>query len=127
MILKLKPALKDYIWGGQKLKTDFGFQSDMDIVAEGWMLTCHKDGENIVENGEFAGKTLSETIDKLGKETLGKHAQRFDRFPILIKLIDAKTTCPFRCTRTTNMHSVLKTNTAKQNVGIFLTATPVRN
>ena len=90
MILKLKPALKDYIWGGQKLKTDFGFQSDMDIVAEGWMLTCHKDGENIVENGEFAGKTLSETIDKLGKETLGKHAQRFDRFPILIKLIDAK-------------------------------------
>lgn len=40
MILKLKPALKDYIWGGQKLKTDFGFQSDMDIVAEGWMLTC---------------------------------------------------------------------------------------
>lgn len=90
MILKLKPALKDYIWGGQKLKTDFGFQSDMDIVAEGWMLSCHKDGENIVENGEFAGKTLSETLDKLGKETLGKHAQRFDRFPILIKLIDAK-------------------------------------
>lgn len=90
MILKLKPALKDYIWGGQKLKTDFGFQSDMDIVAEGWMLSCHKDGENIVENGEFAGKTLSETIDKLGKEALGSHAQRFDRFPILIKLIDAK-------------------------------------
>lgn len=90
MILKLKPALKDYIWGGQKLKTDFGFQSDMDIVAEGWMLSCHKDGENIVENGEFAGKTLSQTVEELGKEVLGKHAQKFDRFPILIKLIDAK-------------------------------------
>lgn len=90
MILKLKPALKDYIWGGQKLKTDFGFQSDLDIVAEGWMLSCHKDGENIVENGEFAGSTLSEVIQKLGKETLGKHGQVFDRFPILIKLIDAK-------------------------------------
>ena len=41
-MLKLKPALKDYLWGGTKLKTDFGFQSDKDIVAEGWMLSCHK-------------------------------------------------------------------------------------
>lgn len=89
-MLKLKPALKDYLWGGTKLKTDFGFQSDKDIVAEGWMLSCHKDGESIVENGEFKGKTLSEVIELCGKDVLGKDCEKFDFFPILIKLIDAK-------------------------------------
>ena len=47
MILKLKPAFKDYIWGGTKLRDDFGFKSDLKKIAEGWMLSCHKDGENL--------------------------------------------------------------------------------
>lgn len=90
MIFKLRPALKDYLWGGTRLKNDFGFQTDLDIVAEGWMLSCHKDGENCIENGQYKGKTLSEALDILGKESLGTNANAFDRFPILIKLIDAK-------------------------------------
>lgn len=90
MIFKLCPALKDYLWGGTRLKNDFGFQTDLDIVAEGWMLSCHKDGENRIENGQYKGKTLSEALDLLGNEGLGTNAQAFDRFPILIKLIDAK-------------------------------------
>lgn len=90
MILKLCPALKDYLWGGTRLKNDFGFQTDLDIVAEGWILSCHKDGENRIENGQYKGKTLSEALDLLGNESLGTNAQAFDRFPILIKLIDAK-------------------------------------
>lgn len=90
MLLKLRPALKDYLWGGTRLKTDFGFQTDLETVAEGWMLSCHKDGENQVENGEYQGKTLSQVLDIAGKELLGTNGAKFDRFPILIKLIDAK-------------------------------------
>lgn len=90
MLLKLSPALKDYLWGGTKLKNDFGFQTDLESVAEGWMLSCHKDGENIVENGKYQGRTLSEVIETLGNACLGANAEKFDRFPILIKLIDAK-------------------------------------
>ena len=90
MILKLKPAFKDYIWGGTKLRDDFGFKSDLKKIAEGWMLSCHKDGENIIDGGKFDGKTLSEVIKETGKDILGTKAQRYDFFPILIKLIDAK-------------------------------------
>ena len=67
MILKLKPAFKDYIWGGTKLRDDFGFKSDLKKIAEGWMLSCHKDGENIIDGGKFDGKTLSEVIKETGK------------------------------------------------------------
>ena len=88
-ILKLKPALKDYLWGGTRLKTDFGFQSDLEVVAEAWAFSCHPDGESIVADGEFEGKTLGETIALLGEECLGNNAKKFPFFPMLIKLIDA--------------------------------------
>lgn len=88
-ILKLKPVFKNYIWGGTKLRDEYGFNSDLDKLAEGWMLSCHKDGENIIENGDFAEKTLTEII-KSNPDLLGVNGNKFEYFPILIKLIDAK-------------------------------------
>ena len=88
-IFKLNPVFKDYIWGGTKLRDEYGFKSDLDKLAEGWMLSCHKDGENIIENGEFDGKTLTEVI-KNNPDYLGENGKKFEYFPILIKLIDAK-------------------------------------
>ncbi|MEG1551542.1 MAG: mannose-6-phosphate isomerase, class I [Oscillospiraceae bacterium] len=90
MMFKLAPCFKDYLWGGTKLKEDFNFNSDFKKVAEAWMLSCHKDGENIVVGGKYDGKTLSEVINSEEKSILGKNAEKFDAFPILIKLIDAK-------------------------------------
>ena len=88
-ILKLTPVFKDYLWGGTKLRDEYGFESNLDKLAEGWMLSCHKDGENTVLNGEFEGKTLTEVV-KIHPEYLGKNGNQFEYFPILIKLIDAK-------------------------------------
>ncbi|MBR5246613.1 MAG: class I mannose-6-phosphate isomerase [Clostridia bacterium] len=88
-ILKLNPVFKDYLWGGTKLRNEYGFKSDLSKLAEGWMLSCHKDGENTIENGELAGKTLSEVV-KSNPEILGENGKKFEYFPILIKLIDAK-------------------------------------
>ena len=42
---KLLPACKDYIWGGQRLKTDFGVHSELDPLAEAWVLSCHPRSE----------------------------------------------------------------------------------
>ncbi|WP_124098041.1 type I phosphomannose isomerase catalytic subunit [Ruminococcus sp. Marseille-P6503] len=89
-VIKLKPAFKDYIWGGTRLRDDFGKECDYDKVAESWELSCHKDGNSIVANGEYAGMTLAEYIEKAGKSVLGTDCEKFDSFPILIKLIDAK-------------------------------------
>lgn len=88
--MKLTAPLKDYIWGGTKLKEEFGKTSDLDKVAEAWELSCHKDGSSVIENGEFAGKTLPEFIESAGKKVLGTNCERFENFPVLIKLIDAK-------------------------------------
>ena len=88
--LKLKPALKDYLWGGTRLKTEFKMETDLEKVAEAWVLSTHKDGASVVLNGEYKGLTLNEALEKMGASALGKRGQKFKFFPILIKLIDAK-------------------------------------
>ncbi len=90
-ILKLKPVFKDYIWGGTRLRDDFGFECDVEPIAEGWMLACHKDGKSIIDGGKYDSLTLEEVIEKNGKEKItGTNASAFPYFPVLIKLIDAK-------------------------------------
>ena len=60
--LLLKAPLKDYLWGGTRLKDEYGFESDKEKVAEAWMLSCHKDGNSVVKNGDYAGLTLQEVF-----------------------------------------------------------------
>ena len=89
-ILKLKPSCKDYLWGGSRLKEEYGIAYDGDVLAEAWELSCHPDGPSLITNGAYAGKTLQQYIDAEGKEVLGTHCRRFRDFPILTKFIDAK-------------------------------------
>ena len=88
--MKLTAPCKDYLWGGNRLREEYGKVSDADKIAESWELSCHKDGQSVIADGEFKGLTLSELIEKQGKEVLGDNCKKFDNFPILIKLIDAK-------------------------------------
>ncbi len=87
--LLLKPCVKDYIWGGKRLKEEFGIETDKERAAEAWMLSCSENGDCRVLNGEFGGMCLSEVLEIWGDTALGKRAERFDYFPVLIKLIDA--------------------------------------
>lgn len=90
-ILKLNPVFKDYIWGGTRLRDDFGLKTDINPVAEGWMLACHRDGMNTIDGGEYDGKTLESVIKEGGKSKIaGTNSEKFPYFPVLIKLIDAK-------------------------------------
>ncbi len=89
-ILKLKPSCKDYLWGGHRLKDEYGIEYDGQVLAEAWELFCHPDGPSMITNGEYAGKTLKEFIDEMGMEVLGTHCRRFREFPILTKFIDAR-------------------------------------
>lgn len=88
--MKLNAPCKDYIWGGNRLRNEYGKVSSAEKIAESWELSCHKDGESIIANGEFKGEALTDYIEKQGKEVLGDNCKRFENFPVLIKLIDAK-------------------------------------
>ena len=84
---ELIPPVKDYIWGGNRLR-DFGKVSDADRIAESWELSCHPDGESVIASGDFKGQTLTAFL-KAHPEAAGENCRHFGRFPVLIKLIDA--------------------------------------
>ncbi len=84
MITKLNPTCKDYIWGGSRLKTEYGKESERDVIAETWELSCHKDGASYLEDGT----TLADYF-ALHPEAAGTACAKFGEFPVLIKLIDA--------------------------------------
>lgn len=88
--VKLVPACKDYIWGGTRLKTEFKKGTELDKVAESWELSAHNDGESTISGGDFDGLSFTQYIEKNGRDCIGKNAEKFEFFPILIKLIDAK-------------------------------------
>ena len=88
--VKLAPAFKDYLWGGDQLKHKFNKKCDLDRLAESWELSAHKDGQSAVAEGAYAGLTLTEYLNTLGREALGTDSLKYEYFPLLIKLIDAK-------------------------------------
>lgn len=88
-MVKLEPAFKDNLWGGTKLRTVFGKKCDYDIIAESWELSAHQDGPSRVASGKMNGRLFTEYLRKIGKEALGWKCQAMDRFPVLIKFIDA--------------------------------------
>lgn len=89
-VLKLRPSCKDYLWGGEKLRTDFGIDSDLTPLAEAWVLSCHPDGPSYIMGGPDDGKTLAEYIKEKGRNILGENCKKYADFPILTKFIDAK-------------------------------------
>lgn len=89
-VLKLKPACKEYIWGGTRLLTEFHKEYGGSTLAETWELSCHPDGPSTIANGPWAGRTLASYIEAEGRQVLGENCRRFLDFPILTKLIDAR-------------------------------------
>ena len=80
-VLKLSPTLKDYIWGGYKLKELFGRDNGGKMISESWEVSVHPDGLSKCD-----GVTLA---DYIGANPYSVNRQG-DRFPVLIKYIDAK-------------------------------------
>ncbi|MFC1467520.1 type I phosphomannose isomerase catalytic subunit [Verrucomicrobiota bacterium] len=86
--LKFEPVYKDYPWGNTILPQRFGRSAPEGIYAESWEVSTHPDGESVIANGAWAGKTLSQVLKENGAEILGSSVEGND-FPLLIKLIDA--------------------------------------
>lgn len=88
--VRLLPAFKDYLWGGTRLRDIYGKKCDYEIIAESWELSAHKEGQSIVASGRHKGLLFSEYLDRIGKEGWGWKCQSLERFPLLVKLIDAR-------------------------------------
>ncbi|MGM0414784.1 MAG: type I phosphomannose isomerase catalytic subunit, partial [Bacillota bacterium] len=90
--IKFKPVYKEKIWGGRNLKRLFNKNIPEGKVGESWEIASHENGKSIIKNGTYRGMTIQELIAEQGQQILGEKAvdEYYNKFPLLIKLIDAR-------------------------------------
>jgi len=88
--LKFIPVFKEKPWGGRRLQDLFGKPLPPGRIGESWEVSAHPEGETVVAEGPMGGRSLARLAREHPEELLGSRiAGRWDRFPLLIKLLDA--------------------------------------
>ena len=85
-ILILTPLFKQRIWGGSFFKEQINPSLDDQPYGEMWSLSAHKEGETLIENGPYQGKTLNEIF--LSNPELFNSSCK--EFPLMVKLIQTE-------------------------------------
>lgn len=87
-LIFLEPVFKQMIWGGSRLREEFGYDIPGDDTGECWGISAHPNGDCTVKNGEYAGMKLSKLWSE-HPEVFGKE-KACGVFPLLTKIIAAK-------------------------------------
>ena len=96
--LTFEPIFQERIWGGHKLADLFGKNLPANKrIGESWEIVDQPEAQSVVVNGVFKGKTLHELWSQHREEVFGaspktaREARALpNRFPLLIKLLDAQ-------------------------------------
>lgn len=89
--LKFEPIFRPMLWGGTRLRERLRRPADPAPTGEAWILSDVDGALSTVRNGSLAGKTLREVLAAHGAELFGHAAPADGRFPLLLKLLDART------------------------------------
>lgn len=92
MLLRFKPIYQQRVWGGRTLETLFHrtLPPDAQPYGESWELVDRPEAQSIVANGPLAGKTLHTLWTEHRAEIFGPNAPQSERFPLLLKILDAQ-------------------------------------
>jgi mannose-6-phosphate isomerase len=89
--LTFDPIFKERVWGGRDLERLYKKPLPPGVpVGESWEISDHDADVSRINNGPLAGKDLRWLIKNHGAELFGKEIRDIGRFPLLIKILDAK-------------------------------------
>jgi mannose-6-phosphate isomerase len=97
------PIFMERIWGGRRLATELGKKLPSNKrIGESWEIVDREEAQSVVANGSLKGRTLHELWTDYREEVFGESnappgrepgpesRALPDRFPLLIKLLDAE-------------------------------------
>ena len=89
--LRFEPIYQYRLWGGRRLADLIRAPLPGDgPIGEAWILSDREDHQSRVSNGPLKGRTIGQVLEQFPEQSLGKLAQRFRRFPLLLKFLDAR-------------------------------------
>lgn len=90
--LRFEPICQYRLWGGRRLADLLPAPMPDGPIGEAWLLSDRDDHQSQVANGPLAGRTIGQLLKQRPEEILGRLAGRFNRFPLLLKFLDARDT-----------------------------------
>ena len=88
--LAFEPIFVERIWGGRRLESEFHKKlPPKKRIGESWEMVDRSEAQSIVAAGPLRGKTLHELWKQHRQEIFGQ-APDTPRFPLLIKILDAR-------------------------------------
>src|ERR1700683_1639952 len=89
--LRFDPIYKYRLWGGRRLADllTAPLPGD-DPIGEAWLLSDRADHSSRVADGPLKGATIRQLLEQSPERMLGESAGRFQRFPLLLKFLDAR-------------------------------------
>ena len=89
--LVFEPLFMERVWGGRRLETLYGKRlPHAALIGESWEITDRPEGVSVIANGPLAGKDLRWLMEQHSHELLGPVRSRNGRFPLLVKILDAR-------------------------------------
>jgi mannose-6-phosphate isomerase len=89
--LTFKPILKERVWGGRNLESLYHKPLPPGVpIGESWEISDRPGDVSIIANGPLAGRDLHWLMENHAAELLGPGHNKSERFPLLIKILDAQ-------------------------------------
>jgi mannose-6-phosphate isomerase len=91
-VITFSPLYMERVWGGRELEKVYG-RSLPDTgtpFGESWEMTDRAVEQSVVSRGTFKGMTLGELWQQKREEVFGDGFSKHERFPLLIKILDAR-------------------------------------
>ena len=88
--LRFEPIYQYRLWGGRRLADVLNAPlPNNGPIGEAWILSDREDHASQVANGTLKGQTIGQVLEQSREQLMGRLAQRFRRFPLLLKFLDA--------------------------------------
>src|SRR6202167_3437798 len=88
--LRFEPIYQYRPWGGRRLADLLTEPLPGGPIGEAWLLSDRDDHASQVAEGPLKGQTIGQLLKQFPEQMLGKLAHRFQRFPLLLKFLDAQ-------------------------------------
>ncbi|MGB0125695.1 MAG: type I phosphomannose isomerase catalytic subunit, partial [Silvibacterium sp.] len=89
--LRFEPIYQYRLWGGRRLAGLLTAPLPSDgPIGEAWILSDREDHPSKVANGPLKGQTIRQVMAQSREQLMGRLAQHFLRFPLLLKFLDAR-------------------------------------
>jgi mannose-6-phosphate isomerase len=86
-----QPLFMERIWGGRHLETLYGKALPASQkIGESWEISDRPEAQSVIQNGPLAGTTLHQALHLHETAIMGEARLLKGRFPLLVKILDAR-------------------------------------